>query len=373
MVENNPIIFLVDSNLIQRKNIDWLNVIDYIISFVSDKRDCYFAVLGKDLFWSQQEWQELSSGEIASISGSHFLLPIFHRLQRIDLNPGQFVLITDENIFDLEDWIEIPDQWVLISEKLDLNERIPTKFLPDDLDSIYSWFSKTGFIQINKPRFRTTGSFGHRWFLDFSNFPMIFIPETNFYWHLFPMTWPQWETSQFFSHQIKMDEGDYRTFLDEIGGRVSLRNISTKNYLDVFASGLYPGEIISFLEHLDESYRLPTANEWKVAWKFLENQPLSALPPQIESHLSPLASKLWLFSKNLANPQNLLEFSMMKHGVLEWVLTNNELIENNLAGMGKPKKHYPFYYPITHHPIGPTSIEKRSKLFGLRLMRREEW
>jgi len=122
-------------------------------------------------------------------------------------------------------------------------------------------------------------------------------------------------------------------------------------------------KVIDFLQH----------NEWKVAWKFLENQPLSALPPQIESHLSPLASKLWLFSKNLANPQNLLEFSMMKHGVLEWVLTNNELIENNLAGMGKPKKHYPFYYPITHHPIGPTSIEKRSKLFGLRLMRREEW
>lgn len=109
--------------------------------------------------------------------------------------------------------------------------------------------------------------------MDPTGLPMIHVPAINAWIGWLPFTMIQLETFLCEQPDPRFSNNWYRS-LEHAQNRVSPQQVTYDNLYRVFATQLTPAEIQRVCEWLKgrdkHEYRLPTADEWKVAYRELE-------------------------------------------------------------------------------------------------------
>ena len=207
----------------------------------------------------------------------------------------------------------------------------------------------------------------HEWILDASGFPMIYVPPLQGYLSIFPLSKVQLEALLASKRPWQYDDYWYKELL-VISPRATVTRLGQQPYEMLFVTGLLPVEIIDIMRWTGEGIAVPDSNAWRAGYKWLSEQSVSVLPSELNQRLHPLARRLWLALVRYLYPQTMLQLSLMKNGVIEWINDGGDLWE----GLGKTRpEFYPsFYDPLLNDPMMPVSQSKRNKLFGVRFFRR---
>lgn len=216
---------------------------------------------------------------------------------------------------------------------------------------------------------------------DRANFPMVWVESLEAYIHLLPVTKIQFEYFLWDSKQANLDQA----WLDRIytmNERITPKRVNKGNYWRAFFTGIAPSEAELFAAWCadsdeDTEYRLPSSEEWRKAYKEMQNQP--AIPLD-DPRLGRLAERTKTLLKQLVGslpetPETLAEQMLFDGGVLEWV--NGEgSYPTDYVGHGQTNRSWDYsgqvlsrpYQPRTI-PKGPTDMEGRASYFGFRLLR----
>jgi hypothetical protein len=324
-------------------------------------------LLGTNRCWKPKKWHaDMAMPPMANGSGS-FLAPIMIDLYQRRVNPERIIVVGAGKLFDIEDWGEAVD-WILVqtgdaslqaentpmleitSEEINhLPEIMPSRV---DLDECFATQSQKGRVE-------------QQWRLDPIGYPMIKIPPLDAYVHLFPITKSQFE--QFLADKRSLGYGDAKyAQLLALNPRLSPFADSFANYERLFVTGIIPKDIKAYIQWSGSGFRLPDYQEWVTTFRWLKQQDLSVLPAELEHLLDPRASSLWNGLLKELRPETLLDLSLMKFGLIEWIQTTDQ----QYAGMGLPRQSFRRGYHEITNPYQPTltMLEQRSKYFGFRLM-----
>lgn len=144
--------------------------------------------------------------------------------------------------------------------------------------------------------------------------------------------------------------------------------VTAKNYETLFAGGILADEALDFARWLGEGFDLPTVDEWRAIYRFLKKTPL----PQYNLSAELVDGEAGAILDTLADlldPNSMLDFSLMRGGLVEWVRHGE-----TLAGLGAPRPEFhPNLWEPLRHTVTPIRPAERLPYFGLRLVRRGEW
>ena len=212
---------------------------------------------------------------------------------------------------------------------------------------------------------------------DRTGFPLIEICNSGqvgstsdgYYIHLLPVAKVQLE--RFLEEPNKYNDAWY----DEILGvldRVSYRDFSCSNRECIFVGGIWPDEALDFARWLD-GFRLPTVDEWRRAYRYLESQNIVDNDNHWEDLLKRSCEPAQEILKRLREqlqPQTWLELSLLRGGFLEWVeLTSSPVDPRRYAGLGSPRGKF---HPNLWNPLKDLTYpinNRREKYFGFRLVK----
>lgn len=183
--------------------------------------------------------------------------------------------------------------------------------------------------------------------LDPSGFPLIDLPELNFAIHWLPVTKIQIEYFLTVVNDSKYDQAWYEHLLSKYGERVSPSSARTSDYWNLFITGILPAEAQRFSQYCGRGYDLPTAAEWRDAFRILSN--INASQEYLESVLETtnlrertqrLIKKVESItsseSSQLDSPRKLADQMLMRLGIMEYVYEDDQ--RNTFAGFGQPSR-----------------------------------
>lgn len=199
---------------------------------------------------------------------------------------------------------------------------------------------------------------------DRTGFPLITVPDLAVKVHLLPVTKVQFER---FIAEADNDFGSkwYRKVL-RLNSRVSYHQFTDKNRERLFITGVLPNEARVFAHWMGSSFDLPTVEEWRAIYRWLQKEPISSHHWEQEAIAT---SARIILNKLLAQTEasTLLDLSLMKDGVLEW----SRRQDSKRVGLGQPRKRFfaTLIDPLLrdHEPIYP---KRRRKYLGIRLIKR---
>jgi len=178
---------------------------------------------------------------------------------------------------------------------------------------------------------------------DKSGFPMVNIEPAGFWMHIWPVTKIQFENFLCQEPNSEMDEGWYEQVLNN-NPRITPTRVTTKNYWQLFVTGIEPEKLQWFAEWNGNGFEIPTASDWNVAYRFLNDQDLfvelidelrnteNNLDPLVEIVASKLQEVLSTFSQS--NRLSMADQFLMRKGIMEWVKLTGESSE--WGGLGDP-------------------------------------
>ena len=139
------------------------------------------------------------------------------------------------------------------------------------------------------------------------------------------------------------------------------------DYEALFITGLLSDDAQAFARWQGAGYELFTPAQWRQAYRWLAAQPVSVWPGDLDQRMDRQACWLWNGLLAELRPANLLVLSLMSGGVVEWTAEARE----GPQGMGQPRQqfHPNFHDALKDKPFAPTSPPRRSKLWGLRLLK----
>ncbi len=296
-------------------------------------------------------------------------MPIMAELRVERVQPQVIVIVGTGEVFDLTDWIENGMHWVLVrvgSKSLQSPDGRALEVTPENLDPLYDLLHAPSGAISPFHSSMLSGFVKHQWALDRVGYPLVFAPLLDAYVHLFPVAKPQFE--HFLAEAGLRSRGDvWYAELLKLNPRLSPTATSFAEYEQLFITGLIPDDVQAYLHWHRHSYSLLTVENWRGAFRWMEAQDISVLPAGLERDLAPTARRLWDGLLQELHPRTLLDLSLMRNGVIEWVSGQS----GTWLGMGQPRNHfYPnFHDPLHDDPFKPSPSTPRNRLFGFRLMR----
>jgi len=321
-------------------------------------------LLGSAVRWTSAQWHEALPFPVAARKGGSFITPICTGWQQLHFDPTAAVIIGAGEVFDLLDWVEKGEEWLLIrtdEDSLQAAQGRVREFQAAELEQVVVLLQAgTGVFQPPRVPY-LTGSVAQQWRVDRAGFPMVWIPPLKAYVHLFPITKAQFEV--FLTQAELPDIGDhwYQQLLS-YNPRLSISSINFNNYERLCITGLLPEELQAYAAWQGPSFRCLSMQEWQCAAKWISQQSISVPPADIENNMSLMARRTWAALLSVLEPRTLCELSLMFGGVVEWVDGPN----NIFLGMGRPRQR--FQPGLAKSPWLPTSPPRRAKIWGGRLM-----
>ena len=198
--------------------------------------------------------------------------------------------------------------------------------------------------------------------VDKTGFPQAVVPGVGAI-HLWPVTKFQFE--QFMSETNRCGDKWYEPILS-LNQRISFKYFTPDNYEKLFITGILPGEAMDFARWLGEDFDLPTEEEWKIYYRFINNRDNLSFPAGLSIPALTIGQKLGKF---LHTPGKL---SLLQGGVLEWVKGGGRHKESyQYVGRGVPRSSF---LPNAWTPLDPSikgfNDNKRVYYFGFRLINR---
>lgn len=305
------------------------------------------------------------------LSGHSFIAPVMKQLQGERRRVQVALIVGTGEIFDLADWLHSPwvERWVLVdignSTLKPANLDVPV-FNLSNLASLYTWLAGISPVKQvrKKPPTSAWSSGNYRWDLDKTGYPLIYIPPLKVYLHLFPVTKPQFEE---FLIENPADFGDtwYQQLL-ALNSRLSYRMQNYTFYEQLLLTGIIPEEAVRFANWQGRAYRLLTVHSWRLAYQWLAQQGATPTPPYLQQQgLDESACEIWEGLYYQLEPHTLLDLSLMRQGVTEWVIEGDQYV-----GLGQTRPEFvPQYINPLVEFIPPIRPITRIRDFGFRLQR----
>ncbi len=343
-------------------------VVADLISLLSDDSVLGVHLLGTRRCWEAAEWRaDMPLPPEASGSGS-FVAPVMGELRARRETPEAILLASAGPVFDLADWIGNSARWAIVhmdgEPSQEANEYV-IEATPDALAAMLERLQVAA--PLSHPPPVPLGFVKHRWKVDRAGYPLVYIPPLEAYIHLFPVAKPQYE--QFLADARPKGCGD-NWYLDllKLNPRLSPAADSLVDYERLIITGVLPDDVRAYVHWQGPEYDLPTPNQWREAFQWMEAQDASVQPANLP--LDAVAYRLWNGLLDELQPKTLLDLSLMRNGVVEWVSGPG----GAWLGMGQPRESFfpNFHDALYDKPFEPTSLTRRSRLFGFRLMRRAE-
>ena len=326
------------------------------------------ALLGTGRCWTAEEWMPNMPLPPDLPGRSSTIGPVCSEYLLRGMPPDLVVVVGTGEVFDLDDWLDVAAEWALVRVGA---ASLPPKgvhlreFTSDALRPLLDLMSKPKTVGHHRRGHGLSGPVEQVWVLDRTGYPMVYVPTIDSYVQLFPLSKPQLE--RFLTEYGTLSRGDvwYRDLLT-VSPRTAIRDIESAHYESHFATGLLFPEVQQIVRWYGPAYRIPSVEQWQAARDWLAQQPPSVLPAALETTMARTALKLWHVLLRVLSPQSLLDLSLMRRGIIEWVRDDKD----EIAGMGEPRQGF---YPGFHtNPFAPTSTTRRSRLWGCRLLRSQE-
>lgn len=206
---------------------------------------------------------------------------------------------------------------------------------------------------------------------DRTGFPLIHLTDLGFDVHLLPITRLQF--GQYAAGNQALEElvkPEPESGAEATGQISQLRGVVHQPIEKKLVTGVLPDEAFDFGVWLDNEeptsdYALPTVKQWRDVYNCLQYERCEPFVEEIfDNTPAPEAQKM-LRTILDQHPNTLVELSLMRGGVVEWVQQGA-----NWVGLGNPK---PMFYPNTFEPlketVEPVDSTQRMGIFGFRLIR----
>ena len=195
---------------------------------------------------------------------------------------------------------------------------------------------------------------------DRTGFPYVELKDPALAVSLLPLTKLQFEV--YLADLTPQGDRWYEELLT-LNPRISLQRFTPEQRERLFLTGLLPAEAQDFATWLGDGYRLPTVAEWRAIYRCFQS---TAFTPLVASPAPGVcAAALLRRLEEQSRPQTLLDFSLMRGGVVEWVRDRNAW-----TGLGAPQ---PRFQPNLFNPLSetvpPIRLNQRLAFFGARLVR----
>ncbi len=323
-------------------------------------------ILGTDVVVPATAWsQDLP---VPARRGGSFVAPVLASFQGMGHDKPVLVIAGCGEVFDLGDWMQDVEDCVLIrTGSLSLQASGGTCFEIDGRQGLEPALAR---LAQPRPARRThrpaglSGTVNHEWDLDATGYPLVFVEPIGRFMQLFPITRSQHERLLAPRPQACGDRW-YAAVL-AASPRGWLRE-DAEELEPLLATALMPNEVGDLAAWYGRDYRTPGVEEWRTAYRWLAGQEASVPPGEVERAMDPTARRFWRAVQAAREPQTLLDLSLMNGGVLEWVQGANK--EWQTLGKPRPAFHPTFLDPLRDPPQVPTSLTRRSRLFGIRFSR----
>lgn len=199
-----------------------------------------------------------------------------------------------------------------------------------------------------------------RFSCDRTGFPLVTVAEGRIQAHLLPVTKVQCE--RFLAEPNAFDDTWYEGVL-ALNPRLSVHRLTNETREQAFLTGLLAEEALAFARWLGDGFDLPTIEEWRMLCRELEHQPVPGL---MGADMTPACAVLLERLKVQLRPRSLLDLSLLRGGVVEWVRKGKDCL-----GLGAPRQefHPNLWDPLTDE-VRPLRPQERVPFFGCRLVRR---
>ena len=195
---------------------------------------------------------------------------------------------------------------------------------------------------------------------DRTGFPLIVIKALQLDVQLFPVTKHQFEI--FLSEPNQFDDTWYESVLD-LNPR--WQGLPGDRVEQMFLTGILPTEAVKFAAWLGEGYRLPNFREWSTIYEYLGSVSLPV--PDCGAAFGDVSAGAMRCIGALMQQEHtsaLAQLARFEAGVMEWIQGRH-----GWQLVGKPDPSFGQQLFCCRAPVTPTSVEKRNKLRGFRLVR----
>lgn len=373
--QNESIALIIDTSSSATSALDEARQTAQKICYMTGSEQIKLFMLGSTTPVSPATLKQVSPpGVNQQAQACSLITPIMEKLVREE-QKHLVVIVGNGEIFDLDDWTDDPrvDGWLLVCTGDQSLQGVSSKVSEitldqitwNDIDTLLSYFSRF----TRKPE-ETTGrdyhSGAYEWRVDNSGYPLIFVEPLRAFVHLFPITKPQFEKFMADDREQGLDDEWYSEILS-LNPRSSYRSQDIRVRERLFMTGITPEEAMSFGRWLGRDYRLLSAEEWCACYEWFANQSAPSAPLDLAELLSRDALAIWDIVEGQWLDQrwqpNLQELSLMKQGILEWVVER----PSRYCGLGDPatsKLQRRINDPV--RPLEP----RRLKNLGFRLCKR---
>ena len=203
---------------------------------------------------------------------------------------------------------------------------------------------------------------------DHTGFPLLHLIDLGCYVHLLPVTKAQF-AEYAGQHEYTRSVYEKASHENPLDREAPAHTIDLENH---FMTGLLPDEAVHFstwleeTDELDGAFALPSIRQWREVYRVLKYERCEPLGSRILADCSNAAAREVLrLVFDHREPHTLLDLSLMKDGVVEWVVEKGKW-----KGLGSPRSSF---FPNTFDPLcdefAPIDVERRMKPFGFRLIR----
>lgn len=321
-------------------------------------------LLGSNVSWSSESF--LTAVPPRPAIGHSFAAPVIAQLQLEQRYVELAIVIGSGPIFDLADWLPSPwiGQWLLapVGEE----PMAPAGVTAPSLPAAQLLAEPPGWSQLPDPPppptpFSSITSNDYQWEVDDYGFPLIYLPPLQAFWSLFPVTWPQLEQ---YTWTTQAGDDQWVAEIQPAGNRLSFRHGPWPVYERLLATRLQPEEAAAVARWAGGA--LPTIQQWRTAYCWLQEQPALLPPGRLVQKLSLAARHIWQGLFRQCQPDTLAALSLMGQGVYEWVQGEEGY---RLLGKTRPLFHQTIVDPMHGEPIKPIDLTQRIGHHGMRIIR----
>lgn len=198
--------------------------------------------------------------------------------------------------------------------------------------------------------------------IDRTGFPYVELKDPALAVSLLPLTKIQFE--RYLADLTPQGDHWYEELL-KLNPRVSPQHFTPEQREGLFITGLLPAEATAYAAWLGEGYRLPTVAEWRGIYRCFQSTTFTPLEASPSPNNNVRAAILLRRMETQTRPKTLLDFSLMRGGVVEWVSDAKVW-----TGLGTPEPGFkPNLWDPLNETVSPIKPKKRLAYFGARLVR----
>jgi hypothetical protein len=196
--------------------------------------------------------------------------------------------------------------------------------------------------------------------LDKTNFPLLAVEAAGIEINLLPITKMQF--AQFAADSGAVSQPQFLKTGEALSDQFELDERER-----LFVTGILPEEALAFARWLGEGFDLPTVKEWRAVYTALRRTSIP-IRDELTRGMGDGPAKTLLKELDALHPSSMLDVSLMRHGLVEWVKKGKSFV-----GLGVPRPEFQgnLWDPLINE-ITPINLANRVPYFGFRLVRRGE-